>query len=227
MKNIKIIFMGLAIFLITASGAIAAEEQSDISADQAVVLLNEGNQRFVSMEMARPNLSIARRKEAAVSAQKPFAVVLACADSRVPVEDIFDRGIGDIFVIRVAGNIAMDSAVIGSAEYAVGHLGAPLVIVMGHTGCGAVKAAISGPLLEGSIRDIQKKIAPVAFSVKAKHPGLKGALLENAVEKANAVQGKRDILLQSAEIRHMAVERKVRLMAAIYNIETGKVEWIK
>jgi carbonic anhydrase len=129
----------------------AASEASAFTADRAMELLREGNARYVNADPAHPNCGGERRSETASEGQHPFVAVLSCSDSRVPVELVFDRGIGDIFVIRVAGNIAIDRGVIGSAEYAAGHLGVPLLVVMGHTGCGAVKAAISGTPLAGDI----------------------------------------------------------------------------
>ena len=179
------------------------------------------------MRLRHPNLSATRRETVAAEAQQPFAAVLGCSDSRVPVEEIFDRGIGDIFVIRVAGNVAMDPVVIGSAEYASGHLGTPVIVVLGHTGCGAVKAAISGPPLEGSIREVQKKIEPVVSLVKKERPELKGDALTIAVVKANALQAKQDLLASSPEITHMAAEGKIRILTAIYDMKTGAVEWIE
>ena len=198
-----------------------------ITADEALNLLKDGNIRFVKMEMQHPNDKAERRKDTATAGQKPFAAVLACSDSRGPVEMIFDRGIGDIFVIRVAGNIAMDKSVIGSAEYAVGHLGCPILVVMGHTECGAVKAAVSGPPLTGDIRDIQKKIEPVAEKVKREYPYLKGPELTTAVVKSNVLQTKADILSHSGEIKDMADEGRLKIVTAIYDIKTGIVDWFE
>jgi carbonic anhydrase len=226
MKKNRIILIALAIICVISMGTLAAEEKRPVTADEAVTLLKEGNERFVRMQPEHPDMSAARRKALAVEGQKPFAAVLGCSDSRVPVEEVFDRGIGDIFVIRVAGNVAMGPAVIGSAEYAVKHLGTPVIVVLGHTGCGAVKAAISGPPLEGSVRDIQKKIEPVVSSVKARQPGLKDDGLITAVVKANVMNARRDLYLQSAQIRRLLLERKIRILAAVYDMKTGAVEWI-
>lgn len=227
MKRNKPTLIALIVVCVLIASAIFAKDQQSMTADDAVRLMKEGNKRFVTMRLEHPNLSAARREAVAVEAQQPFATVLGCSDSRVPVEEIFDRGIGDIFIIRVAGNVAMDSVVIGSAEYAAGHLGTPVIVVLGHTGCGAVKAAISGPPLEGSIREVQKKIEPVVSMVKKERPDLKGNVLTIAVVKANALQAKQDLLASSPEITHMAADGKIRILTAVYDMKTGAVEWIE
>jgi carbonic anhydrase len=216
----------IAVCLLTV-GVIFAEDQQVMTADDAVRLLREGNKRFVTMRLEHPNLNAGRRGAVAIEAQQPFAAILGCSDSRVPVEEIFDRGIGDIFIIRVAGNVAMDPAVIGSAEYAAGHLGAPVIVVLGHTGCGAVKAAISDLPLEGSMREIQKKIEPVVSLVKKERPDLKGDALAIAVVKANTLRAKQDLLASSPEIARMAADGKIKILTAVYDMETGVVEWIE
>lgn len=226
MKCCRLIVLALiAVCMMTLCCCKAEEEPKN--AAEAVILLKEGNKRFVDMRMEHPNLTIISRETAAKTAQKPFAVVLGCSDSRVPVEYIFDRGIGDVFVIRVAGNVVMDADVIGSAEYAVEHLGASLLVVMGHTGCGAVKAGISGLPLTGSIRDIQKKIETVAVRVRAENPDLSGDELMTGVVKANVLQAKRDLLDRSEDIRHEMSEEKLTILTALYNMRTGVVEWIE
>jgi carbonic anhydrase len=138
----KIYLLGMMLIFTLATTAMAlAAAKSEVSPDAALKMLTEGNNRFVTGQPSHPNLSAERRQQTAEKGQNPFAVVLACADSRVPVEEIFDRGIGDIFTIRDAGNIATKTD-IGSIEYAVDHLGTPLVVVMGHSQCGAVTATV-------------------------------------------------------------------------------------
>lgn len=217
-KQFLAILIAVAVF--TAVNVFAQD------AEKALALLKEGNARFVAMEMTHPDVSAERRSDAAVSAQKPFAVVLACSDSRVPVETIFDRGIGDIFVVRVAGNITMDSGVIGSIEYAAGHLNCPLIVIMGHTDCGAVKAAISGPPLEGDLGAIQRTIEIAAEKVKKDQPSLQGDGLTYAVVRENVLEAQADLLSKSEEIRQMAKEGKLKIVPAIYDLKTGEVEWM-
>jgi carbonic anhydrase len=124
--------------------------------------LKEGNERFVAGTPAHPNQSVDRRASLA-SGQKPHAVIFGCADSRVAAELLFDQGLGDVFVVRTAGQ-AIDSAVLGSIEYAVAVLGAPLIVIVGHTSCGAVKAAVGaiddGAIPGGFIRDVVERVAP-------------------------------------------------------------------
>lgn len=210
----------LSVFIFSAAGASAQ------NADETIRLLKEGNARFAAMKMQHPDLSSARREAVAAQGQKPFAAVIGCSDSRVPIELIFDRGIGDIFVIRVAGNVVLGPAVIGSAEYAAEHLGVPVLVVMGHTGCGAGKAAISAAPVDGSMRDITAKMQVAVNRVKSEHPELKGVALENAVIRANVLQGKSDLLSASEELRKLTGEGKLEILTAVYDMETGVVEWI-
>ncbi len=225
-KIISLIVLAFFVVVLMVSPVISGE-QSSVSADSALKLLKEGNVRFVKMKLQHPNQTIERRTNTAEHGQKPFAMVLACSDSRVPVELIFDRGIGDIFIIRVAGNIAMDSSVIGSVEYGAEHVYVPLLVVMGHTQCGAVEAAVAGVHVEGDIRDIQRKIETVAAKVRKNHPRMQGAVLTNEVAKANALQSKKDILSKSKEIRDLVAVGKLKTAVAVYDIKRGSVEWIE
>jgi len=225
-KRLNLASIAVLFFLsIAISGALAAGGAN--KADEGLKLLKEGNARFVVMKLQHPNETIAQREKTATEGQEPFATVLTCSDSRVPVEAIFDRGIGDIFVVRVAGNIAKDSSVIGSIEYAAEHLHVPLLVVMGHTECGAVNAGLSDSPAAGKIRDIQKDIEPVAAKTKKDHPNLRGADLLNAVTKNNVLQAKADILSQSHIITEEVSAVKVKIVTALYNVKTGKVEWIE
>ena len=223
----RIILVIVFLFVSMQASLFAAPAGPTMSADDALKLLQDGNARFVSMKMEHPNITAARREETGRNGQAPFAVVLACSDSRVPVETIFDRGIGDIFVVRVAGNVAMDASVIGSIQYATEHLGCPLLVVLGHTECGAVAAAISSSPLEGPLGDIQKKIEPIALKVEKAHSELKGSELTNAVVRANAFQSSRDLLADSYQIRRLARSGKLKILVAVYDIMTGKVAWVE
>ena len=136
--------------------------------------LREGNRRFVSGEMRHPSQNTERR-EKLVAAQHPKAVLFGCSDSRVAAEIIFDQGLGDLFVIRTAGHI-IDSAVLGSIEYAVHVLDTPLIVVLGHDSCGAVKAAVdalrTGEIPPGFLRDVVEKVSPSILN--GRREGLKG-----------------------------------------------------
>src|SRR5207237_5372942 len=134
-RSAACLFVALAM---TVAPAVGKETGAPLTPDQALSRLVAGNQRFVAHKPTHPHEDLARRHDLAGS-QHPFAVVLSCSDSRLPPELVFDQGLGDLFVIRVAGNIT-DAAVIGSIEYAVEHLHAPLIVVLGHEKCGAVTA---------------------------------------------------------------------------------------
>ena len=136
-----------------------------VSADQAVKLLAAGNDRFTQGKTAAAALGPERRLELA-GGQHPFAVVVTCSDSRVPPELIFNQGLGDIFVIRVAGNV-LSAIELGSVEYAVEHLNTKLVVVLGHEKCGAVKATVDGGELPVNIKAIAEKIEPAVMAAKA------------------------------------------------------------
>lgn len=226
-KSVIAIFVALVVVCVLVAGVFVLRGQHSVAIHDSMELLKQGNERFVAMKMMYPNLNAARREATASTPQKPFATVLACSDSRVPVEQLFDRGIGDIFVIRVAGNVAMNPDVIGSVEFAAKHLGTPLIVVLGHTDCGAVKAAISGPALEGSLREIQMEIEPVAEQVKKEHPELHDDELTIAVVKANVLQVKHNLLASSQEIKSLSEEEKIRIATAVYDMQTGMVKWIE
>lgn len=206
-------------------GANAAGVDGASPADEALALLKAGNARFAGAQPLYPNASAARRLETAVDGQKPFAVILSCSDARVPVEAIFDRGIGDLFVVRVAGAVAADAGVLGSVEYAVTELGAPLVVILAHTECGAVSAALLGKPLEGAVRDIMTSIEPVVAGVRAAYPSLRGRELEVMVEKASALETKAHLIARSKEIARRSREGSVKLIAGVYDIRTGLVEF--
>jgi carbonic anhydrase len=149
---------------ILAAIAVEAVERNSITGDQALQKLTEGNARFISCNVTHPGQSKERLQEL-VSGQHPFAVVVGCSDSRVPPEIIFDQGLGDIFVVRTAGKV-LDNAVLGSIEYAVEHLSVPLVVVLGHDSCGAVKAAVEGGTvpdhLDRLVKFIPRRMATTA-----------------------------------------------------------------
>lgn len=203
----------------------AAEGSAPLNADQIVTMMKEGNNHFRAGRLETPNTSALRRFRTASDGQKPVATIISCADSRVPVELIFDRGIGELFVIRVAGNVC-DTDEIGSAEYGVDHLGTPVLIVMGHTKCGAVTAVVSGAALHGSIAPLVENIKPAVAAARHDHPQHVGDDLLNDAVKANVLQSIEDILTKSDMIRERAKSGKVRVEGAIYDLEAGTIEWI-
>jgi carbonic anhydrase len=222
----KIYLFGLlSVLLVYFSGSALATAKSDISPEAALKILEQGNRRFTSAEVSRPNQKAKRRMETAEKGQTPFAVVLSCADSRVPVEVLFDRGIGDIFVVRDAGNIATTTD-IGSIEYAVDHLGAPLVVVLGHSKCGAVSAAVQGGEAPPNIKAIVDFISPAVTTAKNANPDITGEALIPAAITANVWQATADIFKNSPMIREKVKDGKLKLVGATYDIKSGKVTWM-
>jgi carbonic anhydrase len=222
----RVYLLGLILIFLLSSAALAvAYEKSDISPDTALKMLQEGNGRFTSGTVKRLNQGAKQRVQTAEKGQKPFAVVLSCADSRVPVEVLFDRGIGDIFVVRDAGNIATTTD-IGSIEYAVDHLGSPLVVVMGHSKCGAVTAAVQGGEAPPNIKAIVDFIAPAVTTAKTASPDKSGDALVAAAITANIWQAMADIYKNSPMLREKVKDGKVKLVGAAYDIKNGKVTWM-
>jgi carbonic anhydrase len=188
--------------------------------------LMEGNARYVAGKSVHPNASAERRASLA-GGQHPFATILTCADSRVAPELIFDQGLGDLFVIRVAGNV-VDDVVLGSIEYAVVHLGSPLVMVLGHERCGAVTAtmeALSGKSGEEDgetkIGELADLIAPAVKSVPADTPDrLDAAIL------ANARRGAHILLTTSTPLAKRAREGRLQIVSARYDLDDGRVSHV-
>lgn len=195
---------------------------SNITGDDALKKLVDGNARFMKDDTAYTNWGAARRAEL-TKGQKPFAIVLGCADSRVPPEHVFDQELGDLFVVRVAGNV-VDTDEIASIEYAVAHLGTPLIIVLGHQSCGAVKATIDGAKDTDHIINLVKKIDPAVKKAQAttKDPAglLDAAITENAKIAAATLTQK------SSVIKGKVDKGEVKLTAGVYNLATGKVDLI-
>jgi carbonic anhydrase len=194
-------------------------------ADHALRMLEEGNDRFASGRCTHPNTDVFRINDTGSNGQHPFAAVVTCADSRVPVERLFDRGVGDLFVVRVAGNIC-DANEAGSVEYACEHLGTQLVVVMGHEKCGAVKAAIAGTDAGKNINSLLDNITPAVLSVKASHPDLSPDDLTDAVVHENVWQSIEDMLTSSTPMREMVARGSVTVVGAVYDVQSGRVEWM-
>jgi len=209
-----------ALSIATTRAVIAAVHEPTISAEQALKLLLEGNQRFVAGKLEHPNQTPARRAEVA-KGQHPFAAVLACSDSRTPPEIIFDRGLGDIFTVRVAGNVA-DKVVIESLDYSVKHLGVRVVMVLGHRRCGAVIAAVEGHEEEGKdVGPMLRELDPAVAATK----GMAGDPVENAV-RANVKLVMLN-LATSSELRAMVISGELKIVGGIYDLDTGMIEMLK
>jgi carbonic anhydrase len=223
MKKLSLI-VALAMLVALGAGAWASGPPG-LSPDEALKMLKEGNERYLSGKPQYPQQGRERRALTAGQGQHPFATVLSCSDSRVPVELIFDRGIGDLFVVRVAGNVAAVDE-LGSMEYATDHLGTPIVVVMGHSQCGAVTAVVQNAKLHGNVAALIKPIQPAVARAKADNPGAGEEDLINAAIKANVWQAIEDIFQKSPEIKGLVKAGKVKVMGALYELDTGRVQWL-
>ena len=177
--------------------------------ENALQSLKEGNERFISGNLL-PKDTYAEDRKALCESQHPFAVVLCCSDSRVAPEIIFDQKLGDLFVIRNAGNV-VDEDVLGSIEYAVEHLGTPLVVVLGHSCCGAVTATCQGGDLPGHIVDIAQRIRPAISPCCC--------IDDNARRHAQRMT---QLIEEDELIHHIGA----KVVAAFYDLQSGKVEWL-
>lgn len=196
-----------------------------LTADQALRLLQEGNERFASGHAQFPNTDSHRRSETSAYGQHPFAVILACSDSRAPVEELFDRGVGDLFVVRVAGNVCQTGEA-ASIEYGLGHLKAPLLVVMGHSGCGAVTAVATSAQTEGNIPRLLESIRPAVQKAQAANPDASGAEIVPDAIKANVWQSVEDLIRTSAPTRELLAKGKTRIVGAVYDLNSGEVKWL-
>jgi carbonic anhydrase len=180
-----------------------------------------GNKRFASDNLAQVDIGASRRAELA-KGQKPFAIVLACSDSRVGPELIFNQGLGDVFVVRVAGNV-VDEIALGSIEYAAEHLHSPLLVVLGRQSCGAVSAALgSHGEPEGNIGGMLKKIMPAVERAKAS--GKEDAQLLDAAVQENVKGVQAEIMARSHIIKEPVHEGKLKVVAAEYYLDSGEVK---
>ncbi|MFB3763631.1 MAG: carbonic anhydrase [Methanotrichaceae archaeon] len=209
----------LALFLISIFAS-AAEDEQVITGDQALQKLLDGNARFVSGNITHPDQSAERRAET-VSAQHPFAVIVGCSDSRVSPEIIFDQGIGDLFVVRTAGEV-MDGSSIGSIEYAVEHLNVPLVVVLGHDSCGAVKAAVDGGEAPGHIASLVEAIKPAVDEARSETKN-NNEVLNISID--NNINNVVNDLSSSEPILSAYVKKgKLKIVGARYHLQSGKVD---
>jgi carbonic anhydrase len=193
--------------------------------EQALKAMTEGNARFVAGTLQGPRQNQERRCDTFANGQHPMAAVLSCADSRAPVELIFDQGIGDLFVIRVAGNVA-DTDEVGSIEYGVGHLGTPLVVVLGHSKCGAVTAVVEKSAVHGCVGQLVDNIVPAVEKAAKQNPSAKGAALIAAAARQNVWQSIEDLYGRSELLREEAKAGKIKVVGALYDLHSGTVEWM-
>lgn len=203
-----------------------AESQSKLTPKEALELLKEGNKRFVSREMRERDLMA--QVEATASGQFPFACVVGCIDSRVPATTVFDQGIGSLFVATVAGNI-INEDILGSLEFGCAAAGSKAIIVLGHTSCGAVKGACDSVEL-GNLSSLLSKInASVKETVEPSDPAMRNSSnlpFVNEVAKNNVLRSVENIRVKSNVLRRLEEEGKITIVGAMYDVSTGKVNFL-
>jgi len=225
MKKAKLVAAMLTFLVAGVAAAWGAGPAPGISADEALKMLKEGNARYLEGKPKYPNQSPERRALTAGQGQHPFAAVLSCADSRVPVELILDRGIGDLLVARVAGNVAgVDE--IATLEYAVDQMEIPLLVVLGHSQCGAVDVVVQNVKLPGNVAALLKPIYAAAARAKADNPGVTGEALIQAAIQANIYQAVEDLFQKSPIIKGRVKGGKMKVAGALYEVDTGQVQWL-
>ncbi len=200
--------------------------------DQVLKMLQDGNERFANGKSEHPNIDFKRLALAgeANQAEHAYATVITCSDSRVPVELLFDGGVMDLFVVRVAGNVC-DTDEIGSIEYGLAHVHTPVLVVLGHTQCGAVTAVThaihgKGHALERNIPQLVDNIEPAVKLAMTEHPDIHDdAIIPYAIEN-NIWQGIRDLFMGSPAVRELVKAGKVKVVGAIYDVGNGKVTWL-
>lgn len=204
------------LLLAVPPGGHTATDVPSISPEQALKDLTQGNIRYSSQAPAHPNQTQPRRTETA-KGQHPFAVIVGCSDSRVPPEIIFDQGIGDLFVIRAAGNV-VDDVGLGSIEYAVEHLHVPLIVVLGHEKCGAVDATVKGGDPGGHIRSLVDAIKPAVEQVK----GQPGDVLDNAV-RSQVKMVVHQLKTSKPILEERVLSGDLKIIGARYDLDDGVV----
>ncbi|HCO66378.1 MAG TPA: carbonic anhydrase [Dysgonomonas sp.] len=205
---------------------LTAEEQAKLSPLDVLNILKEGNREFVEDNLTIRNNT--QRVRNSAMGQYPKAVVLSCLDSRVPVEDVFHRGIGDIFVARVAGNV-INEDILGSLEYACKVSGSKLIVVLGHEHCGAIKSAIDNVEL-GNITSLLKKIHPAVEEARKSFKGEQNTSNLDFIEEVchkNIELSVKEIREKSVILKEMEEQKQIMIVGAVYDMDTGKVDFFE
>lgn len=194
-----------------------------LTPDLALEILKEGNQRFVNNLREHPDLL--QQVNDTSNGQFPFATILSCIDSRTPAELIFDQGLGDIFSIRIAGNVINDD-VLGSMEFGCKLAGSKVLVVLGHTNCGAIASAIDDTKL-GFLSGLLEKITPSVIAAKEKHPGAKKSDHDFVIEvtEKNIYHTVDEVRKKSAILKQMEADGQIKIVPALYSVETGIVSF--
>ena len=205
-------------FSLVLDGA-GSKGEGKVTAESALAELKAGNGRHVAHRHQHPHETAERQREL-VSGQHPHAEILSCSDSRVPPELVFDQGLGDLFVVRVAGNVAADTE-LASLEYGAEHLHVPLLVVLGHRKCGAVTAAVEGGRAEGHLGALMGLLRPAVEQTR----GLAGDPVENVV-KANVETVVRQLRASTPVLAKLVSKGKLKVVGAVYALDTGEVVWL-
>ncbi len=212
------------VFLSLSTSVFANEAAGGPSPGEALALLKEGHSRFLTGTLKHPHQDAARRLETA-KGQAPYAAVLGCSDSREALDTLFDAGIGDLFTIRVAGNVA-DTDEIASLEYGAEHLHVPLIVVMGHSSCGAVTAVVTKAKLTGELPGLLAEIQGPSDRIFRKL-GAKSQDLVDETSRENVRQSVQDMLTRSKILSTLVEEGNLKVVGAFYHLDTGEVEWME
>lgn len=232
MRNLVVTF---GLVTLAAGLAVASTDSgSSLSSDQALQKLLDGNKQYVENKLTNASASDSASRSALAKAQKPYAIILSCSDSRVPPEIIFNKGLGEIFVVRVAGNVP-DPVVLGSIEYAAEHLGSPLVMVLGHERCGAITATVEAKGKNTGSTNIDAIVKAIAPSIKAALADCdacknekkcieakKNEFVECLVD-SNAKTVAAQLTKRSKILKHLVEAKKIRIVSAKYDLDDGVV----
>jgi len=219
MRHFLTIAIGLLLLVAATLPAASHQAKTIVTSDSALAELKAGNLHHERHQYSHPHETIARQREL-IDGQNPHAEILSCADSRVPPELIFDQGLGDLFVVRVAGNVATDTE-IGSLEYGAEHLHIPLLVVLGHESCGAVTAAVQGGEAEGHIAALVSLIKPAVD----KSRGMPGDPIANSV-RTNVQMVVQQLRSSTPVLSELIAQGKLKIVGGVYSLKTGKVTWL-
>ena len=215
-RQVSLVVVSITLF---GSSSIWADDPKEaVSPKEALQRLKDGHARFL-IGKAKPRVVDAKAWAKLAKGQEPFAVILACADSRVPPELLFDQGLGDLFVVRVAGNVTGPS-ILGSIEYAVQQLRAPLIVVLGHESCGAVKAALSDDDPDGNLGFLLREV-----HVGRHLPADKKEVMPAAI-KSNVLFHAAEITKRSTILKDFVSMGRVQVVAGVFSLTTGDIEWL-
>ncbi len=236
--RVVVIAFGLGVVFTTGLALSSPAGGKSVPPDEALQKLMDGNKHFVTNKLTNAARSDAATRASLATSQKPYAIILSCSDSRVPPEIIFDKGLGEIFVIRVAGNIP-DPIVLGSIEYAAEHLGSTLIMVLGHERCGAVTATVDAKgqstgskNIDAIVKEIEPNIGLAADDCEACKgekdcAATKKSELVNCVIDTNAKTVAANLIKNSNILNHLVEEKKIKIVAARYDLDDGKVTLVE